>query len=119
MTLAACGPDETISGYTNPEAAYHLVTIDGVPFPAEATIRLPEKGVINGQAPCNSYSATQTQFYPWFEATQITTTRSICAEQEAETAFLTALEDMSFAEVSGDILLLTGEGGREMTFKTH
>lgn len=116
FSLAACGPDETISGYADTEALYHLISIDEVPFTARATIAFPEMGVATGHGPCNSYSATQNTFYPWFELGPINATRSACAELEMESQFFAALQNMTFSEVSGDVVLLTGEGGREMTF---
>ena len=122
FALAACVPDktdETVSGYTKPDAEYHLVTLNGVEFTQEATIQFPEEGKVTGRGPCNGYSATQNTYYPWFELGPILASRRTCPEQSAESVFFLSLRHMSFAEVSGDILLLTGEGGREMTFEAR
>lgn len=119
LAVAACGPDETISGYADTQAIYHLVSLDGAPFSARATIRFPEKGIASGQGPCNAYSATQNTYYPWFELGPIQSTRRACPELEAEGQFFSALQTMTLSEVSGDVLLLTGEGGREMTFEAR
>lgn len=119
LTLGACGPDETISGYTKPDAVYHLVTLDGAAFSARATIQFPQEGAVIGHGPCNSYSATQNTYYPWFELGPIAATRTACPDLGGETEFFTALDAMLFSEVSGDVLLLTGEAGREMTFEAR
>ncbi|MDA9208038.1 META domain-containing protein [Octadecabacter sp.] len=119
FAVNACGPDETISGYADTSAVYHLVSLDGVAFPATATISFPEQGAVSGQGPCNRYSASQNTFYPWFELGPILSTRRACAELDAEAAFFAALSDMSLAEVAGDVLLLTGENGRELTFEAR
>ncbi len=119
LSLAACGPDETISGYAVDGAVYHLVSLDGAAFTAPATIAFPNEGTVAGQGPCNSYTADQNTYYPWFELGPIASTRRACPELAAETQFFEALAAMSFSEVSGDILLLTGEGGREMTFEAR
>ncbi len=119
LAVNACGPDETISGYADTSAVYHLVSIDGVPFSETATISFPEKGAVSGQGPCNRYSASQNTFYPWFEMGPILSTRRACPELNAEAAFFAALSEMSLAEVAGDVLLLTGENGRELTFEAR
>lgn len=116
MFLTAC-KDETISGYANPDTRWALVELDGVPFPANATISFPEKGRIAGQAPCNSYSGTQTAPYPWFETGPIAATRRACPDLAAESAFFEALAQVRIAEVSGDTLILSNEDGRELVFK--
>ena len=119
LAVNACGPDETISGYAEPSAIYHLVSLDGAPFTATATISFPEQGSVSGQGPCNRYSASQNTFYPWFELGPILSTRRACPELNAEAAFFAALSEISLAEVAGDVLLLTGENGRELTFEAR
>ena len=122
FALAACVPDktdETVSGYTKPGAEYHLMTLNGVAFAQEATIQFPEEGKVTGRGPCNGYSGLQNTYYPWFEFELTLSTTRTCPEENAEAAFLASLHQMSFAEVSGDVLLLTGEGGGEMTFEAR
>lgn len=117
--LAACGPDETISGFVEPDAVYHLITLDGAPFAATATLRFPDTGQVNGRGPCNSFATSQTEFYPWFKIGPIRATRRACPALSEEARYFEALGAMAFAEVSGNVLLLTGEGGREMTFEAQ
>ncbi|SPF78600.1 hypothetical protein ALP8811_02529 [Aliiroseovarius pelagivivens] len=108
--------DETISGYANTNTSWKLVELDGASFPAKATISFPEKGRIAGQAPCNSYSGTQSAPYPWFETGPIAATKRACPDLTAEAEFFEALGQMRLAEVSGDTLILSNEDGREMVF---
>jgi heat shock protein HslJ len=115
LLLSAC-KDETISGYADAGAIWSLVELDGSAFQASATLNFPEKGRIVGNAPCNSYSGTQTAPYPWFETGPILSTKRACADLDAETAFFAALSEMRIAEVSGSTLILSNEAGREMVF---
>ena len=117
LLLAQCGPDETISGYADPGAVYVLEEIDDAPFPARATISFPEEGRVAGDAPCNAYLGKQTAPYPWFEIGQIAATERACADLAAERDFLSALPEMSLAEVQGGILILSNDDGREMVFR--
>ena len=116
-SLLHCGADETLSGYGAAETTWILTEIDRQPFEASATITFPEEGKIAGQAPCNSYFAAQLEPYPWFNATEIGATRRACPELEQETAFLSALAEMTLAEVTETTLILSTPEGREMVFR--
>lgn len=59
ILTSACQADETVTAYLTGPAVFNLVSIDGAPFGAEATIDLSEAGRIQGQAPCNQYFADQ------------------------------------------------------------
>ncbi len=115
--LAACQGDETISGYALSDAEWMLVDMGGTPFAARATITFPQQGKIVGQAPCNRYVADQTAPYPWFEAGPIGATKMACPDQAAEVDFFAGLMRVTLAEVSGDTLILSTEGGFEMLFR--
>lgn len=117
LMLAACPKDETISGYTDPDAVLALAELDGAPFSARATIAFPEEGVVRGTGPCNGYSADQTVPYPWFQLGPIRATRSACPDLDHETAFFDALQDMTLIEALGDTVILRNEAGREMVFR--
>ncbi len=112
----SCGGGKTISGYADRSAVFRLAEVDGVTFSASATISFPEEGRIAGQAPCNTYSASQSAPYPWFAPGPIAATRRACADLDAETVFFEALAEMTLVEALGDTLLLTNEAGREMVF---
>ena len=117
FALPNCAGDETISGYADTTATYALSDIAGTAFIARAAIRFPTEGRIEGQGPCNAFSAAQTVPYPWFDAGAIMATRRACPDLPAETEFFAALSEMTLAEVQGDVLILSNEDGREMTFR--
>lgn len=119
LALGGCSPDESISKFADGEAAYHLVSLDGVPFAGRATISFPEPGRVTGQAPCNSYFALQTVPYPWFGLEGIGATRMACPDLDLEAQFFAALEDMTLSEVTGDTLILSNPAGREMVFEAR
>lgn len=115
LFLASCSGDESLAAY-GAGGAWRLAEIDGVDFPATATISFGEDGAVTGRAPCNRYSTRQTAPYPWFELGPIAATRMACPDLTAETAFFEALEAMSIAEVSGETLILSNEEKRSMVF---
>jgi len=114
--LAACGPDETISGYAGTDTVWTLQELDGNPFPHRATLSFPEEGRVSGQAPCNRYFGAQTAPYPWFKAEGLGSTKMACPALAQEQAFFDALSAMTLAEVSGPVLILSNDAGREMVF---
>ncbi|MGV6811145.1 MAG: META domain-containing protein, partial [Brevirhabdus sp.] len=97
--LAACGPDETISGYVGTDTVWTLQELDGTPFPHRATLSFPEEGKIAGQAPCNRYFGAQTAPYPWFKVDGVGSTKMACPALDQEQVFFTALSAMTLAEV--------------------
>ena len=117
LALAACQGDETVKAYGGADKTWRLIAIDDVPFAASATMVFPEAGKIAGQGPCNSYFATMTVPYPWFEAGPIGSTKRMCPDHAAEARFFTALSEMTLSEVLGDTLLLSTPEGRTMLFK--
>ena len=116
LSFLGCA-DETISGYADPAATYRLMEIAGKSFESRATITFPEEGQIAGAAPCNSWSATQSVPYPWFEVGPIAATKRACADLEAESLFLATLAEMTLVEVQGPVLILSDDNGREMVFE--
>ncbi|WP_299348276.1 META domain-containing protein [uncultured Shimia sp.] len=115
LAVSGCKKDETVAGYDGGKT-WSLIELDGQAFDARATLVFGDDGKITGQAPCNNYFATQTEPYPWINISAIGSTRMACPELEKETQFFTALEDMTLAEVTGDVLLLSNDAGREMAF---
>lgn len=116
MSLLGYCKDETVSGHGGAAATWALRSIDGEPFAARATLGFPEEGMIAGEAPCNRYSARQAVPYPWFRAETIVTTRSTCPDLAEEERFLRALSEMTLVEVTGPVMILSTEEGREMVF---
>jgi len=116
LAVASCRADETVGAYGAAERVWTLSELDGAAFSQRATLSFPEAGKIAGLAPCNTYSGAMTAPYPWFEAGQLAVTRMACPELAAESRFFSALSDMTLSEVSGDMLILSNETGREMVF---
>lgn len=118
LTMAACKQDETISGYTDADAKWTLVELDGKPFNARATIAFPSKGKVSGHGPCNSYGSSQTLPLPWFKLGPIMSTKMACPNLKTEQIFFEALGTVSLAETLGNTLILSNENGLEMVFKS-
>ncbi len=116
LALLGCA-DETVSGFAGDQTLFQLSSLDGAEFAATATIDIGTQGQVTGNAPCNSYNATQSAPYPWFELGPIAATRRACPELEAEAAFLTALGAMTLVEVAGNTLILSNTDGGEMVFQ--
>ncbi len=117
LGLAACKKDETVAGYDG-DKTWTLVEVDGAPFSSPATLQFADDGKVSGQAPCNSYFSEQTKPYPWIGFGPIGSTRKMCPSMEDETLFFNALGEMSQAEVSGGVMILSNDAGRQMLFKT-
>lgn len=117
LLAGACTGDETLSAYGASGKLWRLSSIDGNPFTAHASLSFPEPGLIAGKGPCNQFRGKQTAPYPWFAATSLAATRAACPELQAEAAFLHALQEMTLAEVSGNVLILSNGQGREMLFR--
>lgn len=119
LALSACSAGQSVSKLADRTTEYVLVEIDGVPFAANATLRFPDAGKISGQAPCNSYFATQTVPYPWFGIEGVGATRMACPDLAAEAAYFGALEDMTQALVTNGRLTLSNSNGRRMVFEAR
>ncbi|MCV2867980.1 META domain-containing protein [Defluviimonas sp. WL0002] len=116
LATSACTAQETMAPIPESDAVWGLVTLDGAPFEARATIGFPEPGLIAGEAPCNSYSGELRGSFPAFELGPLRVTRLACTQLEAERAFFTALAVMTEAEAADDALILSGPEGRRMVF---
>jgi heat shock protein HslJ len=112
LFLAACYPDETISGYVDMSDVWNLKTLNGEPVASKTTLTFPEKGKVAGQGPCNSYFSGQIAPLPWFDAGPIGATRKLCPSHimTEETSFFAALEQADQIEVSGGVLILSQNG---------
>ena len=118
--LLQCSDDspEALAGaYSGPDVTWRLVSLDGASYTASATLRFTEDSRIAGDAPCNAYSGPQEGSYPAFAPGPVVATRRACPELEAESAFFTALGEMTEAQIAGDSLTLSGENGSEMRFE--
>lgn len=116
LGLAACKKDETVAGYDG-DKTWTLTEVDGTPFTSQATLQFADDGKVSGQAPCNSYFSEQTKPYPWIGFGPIGNTRKMCPEMGQETLFFSALGEMTQAEISGDVMILSNDGERQMVFR--
>lgn len=116
LALAACKNDETVAGYDGGQI-WRLTELDNAPFDAPATLQFGAGGKVTGQAACNSFFSEQSKPYPWVGFGPIGSVRMMCPQMPAETAFFSALTDMTLAEVSGDMMILSNDAGRQMVFK--
>lgn len=116
LGLTACQADETLSGYGASDVTWQLRMINGAPFEARATLQFPEEGSFTGRAPCNGFSGRQAAPYPWFQPEAVRATRAACPELAAEQRFFSALGQMTLAELSGPVLILSNDAGDEMYF---
>lgn len=119
LLISACQPDQTASAYADPLATYRLLEIDAAAVSFAATLRFPSASQISGQGPCNSYGAELSAPYPWFALGKFTATERACPDLETEQKFFNALSTMAFAEISGPVLVLTNDAGREMVFSSE
>ena len=118
LFLAQCKGDETVARYGAADHVWTLTEIDGTPFTARATLTFPERGKVAGQAPCNSYTGVMVTPYPWFDLGQVAATRMACPDMASEAMFFETIGQMTLAEVSGDVLILSTPEGRQMVFKS-
>ncbi|PIV74961.1 MAG: META domain-containing protein [Rhodobacteraceae bacterium CG17_big_fil_post_rev_8_21_14_2_50_65_11] len=115
LLLPSCMQDETLSGYA--EGLWVLTEQDGIPVTAAVTLDLSGPGQISGAAPCNRYTATQSAPYPWVAIGPIAATRRACPDLQAEQAYLALLAQMTLAEVSGPVLILSNDSGETLEFR--
>ena len=85
---------------------------------SDATVIFLTEGRVEGNGPCNAWSASQTAPYPWIELGPIAATRRACPELAFEGRFFEALTSVSLAEVSGPLLVLSGDEV-EMVFRAR
>ncbi|QJF50144.1 META domain-containing protein [Roseobacter ponti] len=119
MLLAGCYGDETATAYGAAGKTWVLEEIGGTAAAGRTTLLFPEPGTIAGETACNSYSASMTVPYPWFEAGPVATTRRACPADAtaSEQAYLASLQSMTLIEVLGDTLILTRDDDTSMIFK--
>ena len=116
LALPACRNDESVRAYGAADKEWRLVELAGNPFDATATLTFPEPGRIAGAGPCNTFSASMTVPYPWFEVGSIAATKRACPDLPSETAFFVALEQATLSEVLGNTLILSNTDGLSMVF---
>lgn len=114
--IAGCGADETVTQYGGADYLWQLQDIDGEAVDYAASLQFEEDGGVRGDGPCNAFIANQSLPYPWVEITIDVVEQIYCPDIDREEAFFDALTSMSLIEVSGPILLMRNDAGREMVF---
>lgn len=117
--LTACFKDETVSGQTENADVWLLKTLNETNVTTRITISFPEQGRIAGQAPCNRYSGSQTVPLPWFKVTELAASKMACPALDLEAQYLNLLQDMTTAEITGNMLILRSDEGKSLTFKNN
>jgi len=95
-----------------------LTLLDGAAPGFDATLSLENPGFVQGNAPCNHYSARLTGTLPAFRVEAILSTKMACPDLAAEQRFFEVLSLMGHAVQEGDLLTLTG-AGHEMVFSSQ
>ena len=116
LFLSACFKDETISGQAEASDTWILRSLNGKTVPSRITLTFPEKGVIAGQAACNTYRAVQTAPLPWFEIGPIRATKRACDGLALEQEYLEVLAKMTLIELKQTTLLLSSDTGQYLEF---
>jgi heat shock protein HslJ len=115
LLLSACAAPPPAA----PQPTFALAYLDDGPFAPLATLRFVGPDRIEGQAPCNRYSAGITAPLPAFATSSIVATELACDALAAEAVFFDALALMTTAEITGDTLTLRSPTGRTMVFKVQ
>jgi heat shock protein HslJ len=95
---------------------WQLLAMDGVRFPAEASLGLPADGEVTGKAPCNRFAGVNRQSLPALGLGAIAATRRACDALDEETRYFDALAEVNLAELRDGHLILTGPSGRVLEF---
>ena len=102
-----------------PAGKFALETLGGAPFAARATLVFGPGRALSGQGPCNRWSAQLVVPLPAFRAGPVIATEMACTDLAAEAAFFAALAAATRADLTGDILVLSGPEGAEMDFRAR
>ena len=111
-----CAGDETLRSYGAAGKTWTLVELNGAAFTSPTRLSFGALNRMSGTGPCNSFSATMSVPYPWFNVTSLATTRAICPDLVAETAFFNGLSQASQTEVLGTTMILSNQTGLSMVF---
>lgn len=95
---------------------WHLVEMDGAPYPAQTVLDIGAEGPIRGRAPCNSFGFVQDAPFPAFQAGAIRASRMACPDLPLEAAFFETLRAVTHAQRDGDRLILKSAAGPSLVF---
>ena len=117
LALTAC-VNPALSADPHLRGPWQLTVLNGASFPAPATLWFDDSGNAAGQAPCNSFTATNGATLPGLALTNINSTEMACDALADEVRFFDTLAGMKTATLQDpDRLLLQGSDGRTMMFE--
>ena len=118
ILLAGCMGPAPQDKPTDKPYFWQLVSIDGVPFAARATLAFDSDAhKAFGQGPCNAWSGdVVTDPFPVSRIVNVTATEIGCDDLAAEQAFFAAMQDMTHEGVGLGHLELVDQKGRVMAF---
>lgn len=119
LLLAGCitMADTTTTPATAPTGEFALVTLDGEPFAATATLSFHSGDSVGGAGPCNRWSARLLAAWPAFGISPVIRNQRACPDLRAENDFLLALSLMTGASLEGETLTLSSDDGITMVFR--
>jgi len=126
VALAGCaynGPKTTPgSGTTLSNTHWKLVAVDEVEYKPidvkkETYLILRPDHRVTGFAGCNTFSSSWLMEEGRLVFGPLLSTRMACPDMDSERAFLVALDGAVLADITGDMLVITGTDGTELTFK--
>jgi len=115
--LAACDQDETLRSYGAGDIVWSLTELNDAPFTADSALSFLSGNRVSGTGPCNTFMATMSVPYPWFELEGLASTRRVCPQLAEETDFFNALTQASQVEILGNVMVLSNDDGLSMVFK--
>ena len=111
-----CSRDETARAYGAADRLWDLQEVNGVPFPANATLSFLAAETIAIQGPCNRITASNTVPYPWFSVTLVSSTKRSCPDLQHEKSLANALERTTVIEILDNVMILSNTEDLNMVF---
>jgi heat shock protein HslJ len=116
LALMACVEEKPAKKPADKPYFWKLVSIDGVDFPATATMAFDGDRAF-GQAPCNAWSGDVIKTpFPEHNIRNVVATEMACEDLAAEQQFFAAMQAMTHEAVGFGHLELVDQKGREMKF---
>jgi heat shock protein HslJ len=114
VPAAGAAPDG--GNWLLPGTTWRLAAIDGRRFPAPVTVSLTTDGRIEGQAPCNRFTADYTGRWPDLTFDAVTATELACDDLALERAFFGAMGRVNRGEHTDDGIRFRTPDGTYLDF---
>ncbi|MGB0660589.1 MAG: META domain-containing protein [Mangrovicoccus sp.] len=111
------GAAEAVSPFANPDAEWHLVSLNGAALEGEANLVFPEPGRMAGLAICNRFSGGMDWSAGSVKIGPLISTKMACPDMSGEMAVLAVLNDAERLEITGDQLVITNTAGDILVYK--